>query len=199
MKLSRRCWLFGCAGVGLGGVLTGCQNQAPPPALGSVGAFSAVDQDNRPVTQAALRGRTWIAAFMFTRCPTICPRITARMREVAAQAKARDIPVHMVSFSVDPEHDQPPVLKEYARAHGADLTRWSFLTGDFETIKRTSIDSFKLHLERSPDAGGDHMGILHGSHLVLVDAGGQIRGYYATNDDEAMKRLVEDAARVTAG
>jgi protein SCO1/2 len=131
---------------------------------------------------------------MFTRCPTVCPRITARMREVQEAARARGVTLRLVSISVDPKHDQPAVLKAYAAKHRADLASWSFLTGDIEVIKRTATDGFKLALEGEADAAAEHMGLLHGSHLVLVDRELQIRGYFGTMDADDTDRLLASAA-----
>jgi protein SCO1/2 len=164
------------------------------PRLGQLGQFSLTDQHGRAVTSDTLRDSIWVAAFMFTRCPTVCPRIAARMRDLQAQAKGERLPVRFVSFSVDPEYDSPEVLRKYAEQHKADLATWSFVTGDHETVKKTSVDGFKLALEGKATEGAEHYGILHGSHLVLVSPGLTIRGYYRTADDAEMKRLLADAA-----
>lgn len=166
----------------------------PPKALYPIGAFSLTNQDGKAVTQADFEGKVWVAAFMFTRCPTVCPRLTARMKALSEQADARGVPLSLVSFSVDPENDTPAVLKAYAAKHGIDGAVWTFLTGDYEAIKKTSVEGFKVALEGKADEKAEHYGILHGSHLILVDAKGQIRGYYASSDDAAMDKLLDDAA-----
>ncbi|MES1176251.1 MAG: SCO family protein, partial [Myxococcales bacterium] len=96
----------------------------------------------------------------------------------------------------DPDNDTPPVLLAYAKQYGADLRTWSFLTGDLDTVKRTVVDGFKLALDGKADPGAENGGIIHGSHLVLVDRQLTIRGYYRTDDDDDMKRVLEDAARL---
>jgi protein SCO1/2 len=173
----------------------GCQHKAEPlPTLGQVGAFSLVDQQARTVTADSLRGKIWVAAFFFTRCPTICPRITRRMR--ALQIAANGSGLSLVSFSVDPENDTPPVLLEYAKRYGAELQTWSFLTGDLSVVKRTVVEGFKLALDGKPDPNAENGGIIHGSHLVLVDKALAIRGYYRTDDEDDMRRLLDDAKRL---
>jgi protein SCO1/2 len=84
------------------------------PVLGQIAEFGLKDQTGRAVSARDLRGKTWVAAFMFTRCPTICPRITRRMQELQAHAKQEQAPLTLVSFSVDPEYDTPAVLTAYA-------------------------------------------------------------------------------------
>ena len=175
-------------------VLAGCHGKgAPLPTLGQVGAFSLLDQQGRAVSAESLRGKVWVAAFFFTRCPTICPRITRRMRalQVATSGSAR--PLSLVSFSVDPENDTPQVLLAYAQHYGADLATWAFLTGDLAVVQRTVVDGFKLALDGKPDPNAENGGIIHGSHLVLVDRTLAIRGYYRTDDNDDMKKLVDDA------
>ena len=170
----------------------GCRK--PPPKLGEVGQFRLTDQAGRQVTAADLGGKVWAAAFMFTRCPTVCPRITRRMRELQLAAAKGAVQLELVSFSVDPEFDTPAVLGEYAKQHGADLASWRFLTGDLEVVRKTSEQGFKLALDGKATPGAEHFGLFHGSHLVLVDEQGQIRGYYRTSEDAQMAQLLADAA-----
>ena len=178
-------------------LLVACQRSREPlPTLGRVGAFALVDQDGKPITADTLRGKVWIAAFFFTHCPTICPRITRRMRALQVEANARLPELDFVSFSVDPENDTPPVLLAYAQQYSANLRNWSFLTGDLAVVKATVVDGFKLALDGKPDPSAQNGGIIHGSHLVLVDRQLAIRGYYRTDDDAEMKRLLEDAGGI---
>jgi protein SCO1/2 len=178
-------------------LLPGCaQKRDPLPSLGQVGAFTLVDQDGKSVTAQSLRGKVWVAAFFFTRCPTICPRITRRMRALQVAATGHSPPITFVSFSVDPDNDTPPVLLAYAQKYSADLHNWSFLTGDLAVVKETVTNGFKLALDGKPDPNAENGGIIHGSHLALVDPNSAIRGYYRTDDDDAMKQLLEDTSRL---
>jgi len=172
----------------------GCRRAADLPALGSVGSFSLTDQSGRPVSEAVLRGQVWAAAFFFTRCPTVCPRITRRMRDLQQAAASGGVKLQLVSFSVDPENDTPDALTAYAKQYGADLATWRFLTGDLEVVRKTSEQGFKLALDGKATPGAEHFGLFHGSHLVLVDGAGQIRGYYRTSEDAQMAQLLKDAA-----
>jgi protein SCO1/2 len=172
----------------------GCKRASDVPALGSVGSFSLTDQAGRAVSAQTLRGKVWAAAFFFTRCPTVCPRITRRMRDLQHAAAKGAVKLELVSFSVDPDNDTPAVLAAYAKEYGADLATWRFLTGDLEVIRKTSEHGFKLALDGKATPGADHFGLFHGSHLVLVDGAGQIRGYYRTSEDEQMAQLLKDAA-----
>ncbi|WP_434386973.1 SCO family protein [Melittangium boletus] len=171
----------------------------PLPVYGQLPAFTLRDQDDRPFGDGHLRGHVFIADFIFTRCPTVCPVLTERMRQLQREAKASGVDVRFVSFSVDPRHDTPPRLKEYARVHGVDLGNWSLLTGPLDVVEQTVIDGFRVLMGRDADAGDeDFLSILHGEHFVLLDAQARVRGYYTVaKDTEGPHTLLRDAARLT--
>lgn len=168
----------------------------PLPQLGALPDFSFTREDGSPWGSAQLQGRPYVANFIFTRCPTICPAFTRRMARIQAETQGFGPGLQLVSFSVDPTYDTPERLAEYARKHGAHPARWSFLTGDYERLKDTVVNSFKISMGRESMDEADVMGIFHGNHFVLVDGSGQIRGYYESADDEAFERLLRDAARL---
>lgn len=179
------------------GAAAACKKASEPlPKLGEVGAFSLLDQRGRPFGSSNVRGKPWVAAFFFTRCPSICPRITQRMRQLQIDAKQSAPRLSLLSFSVDPDNDTPQVLAEYGKRYGADFSNWSFLTGELGVVKQTVIGGFKLALDGKADPNAENGGIIHGSHLVLVDSGLVIRGYYRTDDEDDMKQLLVDAARL---
>jgi protein SCO1/2 len=177
-------------------VVVGCDKAPKLQEYGQVPAFSLVDQAGKAASAETFRGQVWAAAFMFTRCPTICPTLTRAMRGVQQDAQARGVPLHLVSFSVDPDNDTPAVLRDYAARFGADLASWSFLTGDYNVVKTTAEQGFKMALSGKADPERDGFGITHGSHLVLVDRNLVIRGFYRTSEPAAMKQIVTDAARL---
>jgi protein SCO1 len=174
-----------------------CRKKPELEVLGQLGDFTLTRENGQSYGKKDLQGQVWVAAFMFTRCPTVCPRITQRMREVQSAAQKKQIPLTLVSFSVDPEYDTPEILTRYAAAQSVDLANWRFLTGNYELIQKTAEQGFKLALEGKADAAAEHYGISHGSHLVLVDGQARIRGYYRSPDDGEMARLIENAARLT--
>ncbi len=186
--------------VSLAALLAACQRasgrDAALPELGELTPFSLRDQNGKPVTRESFQGKVWVAAFMFTRCPSVCPRITRRMKAVQDTARERKLPIQLVSFSVDPEHDTPQVLAKYAAEYGADTSSWSFLTGPYAVVAETAEKGFKIGLSGKADPEKEDLGITHGSHLILVDGSSTIRGYYRTMDDEAVEALLNDAARL---
>lgn len=162
----------------------------PPPILGTVPDFQLVDQTGASFGPERLAGRVWVADFVFTRCPDVCPRMTERLAGVQRALGDR---ADVVSVSVDPTYDTPERLAAFARAHGAVSPRWHFLTGDSEQVQQAVLRGFKIAFSRESE---DIASITHGVHVVLVDGRGRIRGYYDSNDADALERLVTDARRL---
>jgi protein SCO1/2 len=156
--------------------------------------FHATEQSGRSFGADDLRGKVWIANFIFTRCPDVCPVLTARMRDVQ-KALANDRPaIELVSFSVDPGNDTPEVLQRYATAHGA-APGWSFVTAPREATATLLRDGFKVAFaDEGPETGP----ITHSDRFVLVDQALRIRGYYHGSDPEDLDRLARDARRLAA-
>jgi protein SCO1/2 len=169
----------------------------PLPKLGTLPDFTFTRESGSPWGMRQLHGRPFVANFIFTRCPTICPAFTRRMARVQAETQRYGAGLQLVSFSVDPTYDTPERLAEYAQRHGANPERWSFLTGDYERLKHTVVNSFKIAMGRESLDEADVMGIFHGNHFVLVDAQGEIRGYYDSADDDAFARLLKDLPQLT--
>lgn len=167
----------------------------PRPVLGKVPTFAFVDQRGQPYGSEQLEGKVWVANFFFTRCPTICPRLTQRMFEVQHRSRNIALSFRIVSFSVDPEFDTPPVLRKYAAKYKANPARWHFVTGELDEVRDTVVRGFKVSMQGQ---GGDPSQVVHGSHVVLVDRRLRIRGYYDVNDDEALDRLLRDAGLLLA-
>ncbi len=150
--------------------------------------FSLVERSGRTVTLRDLRGRPWIADFVFTACAGPCRDMSRRMRELQDTLPER---VRLVSISVDPERDRPEVLQKYAGEFGADPARWLFLTGEKASVRKLVMEGFFLPV--SDTSGDSANAILHSEKFLLVDAKGRVRGYYDALEDEAMARLLADA------
>lgn len=167
---------------------------APPPALYPLPSMTLVSDAGAPVALDSLRGNVAIYDFIFTRCGATCPMMTRAMQKLTSEFDPGDA-IRFVSVTVDPAHDTPEVLRAYAATHRTD-PRWIFLTGDREDVIGLSVDGFKLA------AGVPREGlepILHSTKFALVDAEGNVRGYYESVDAEAMRQLVVDARALLRG
>jgi protein SCO1/2 len=169
-----------------------CSTAQPLPRYGPLPKFSLQNQRGQTVTQRDLQGRVLVVDFIFTSCPDVCPLLTEQLQALHKQLPPR-AKLGLVSFSVDPEHDTPQRLQRFAAQHGADLPDWWFLTGPLDEVKRVVTSGFKQAMQAQPVAAGQPANVLHGTHFVLVDAAGQIRGFYASDADgrAALKAAVK--------
>lgn len=169
--------------------------ELPPalPVLGTLPEFTFKNQYNEDYGSAQLKGRLWVANFIFTRCPTACPRFTKQMFTLQHRGRGMGQAFHLVSFSVDPEYDTPPVLLDFAQRNRVSPRAWTFLTGELGSIKEIVVDGLKVFMQNAPGLEDDLDAIMHGTHFVLVDAQMQIRGYYDSNEPDSVDRLLRDA------
>ncbi len=100
--------------------------------------FALYDQTGAVVQSGRFRGKQIMLNFIYTRCPVanMCPLSTAKM--MATQKLARESGVRnleLVTITLDPEHDTPGVLREYAELRGIDTSNFTFLTGPEGAIR----------------------------------------------------------------
>ncbi len=165
-----------------------------PPVYFELPAYELTNEQGQAFGANNLRGKPYVANFVFTSCPSVCPRLTKRMAEVQERTKDLGQSLHLVTFSVDPETDTPEVLRTYSQKYGADPQRWVFLTGKLEAIEPVVVKSFKMMRDKKETSPG-LFEIVHGERFVLVDEKGFIRGYYeATN--EGLDNLIRDARKL---
>jgi protein SCO1/2 len=164
-------------------LLAGCAAPRPLPVLGQVPPFQLTAQTGQPFDSQSLDGHIWVADFIYTTCPGPCPMMSSRMRRV--QISTAGTPdVSLVSFTVDPQHDTPPVLAKYAKHYTANPARWHFLTGEPSRLSDLGLNAFKLN---SVDGS-----LTHSTRFVLLDGARRIRGYYIGSDDGFMPSLLHD-------
>ena len=178
-------WVLGIALVVVVPLTRAFSHRVPPPPTMKIAlpAFELTDERGERFGSKELLGRVWVADFVFTSCPTVCPKLTARMAEIQHRSRHLGEAFHLVTFTVDPENDTPARLAEYARGYHANAARWSFLTGPLDQIEGTVVKGFKIGMgkeEQSPGSG--LFAIFHGERLVLVDQEGFIRGYYEADE-----------------
>ncbi|OGR48374.1 MAG: hypothetical protein A2X40_00160 [Elusimicrobia bacterium GWC2_65_9] len=174
-------------------LLGGCSKA--PQGLRTLPDFSltAVTVDGTsPLDRRALRGRAWVADFVFTRCTGPCPMLTANM---AGLQKRLPRKIGLLSFTVDPDHDSPEVLNVYARKFSADPQRWFFVTGEKSALTGLLRDGFKMSVREGAVAESG-ANITHTTRFVLIDAQTRVRGSYDGEDPAALDLLTADAERL---
>jgi cytochrome oxidase Cu insertion factor (SCO1/SenC/PrrC family) len=153
--------------------------------------FTLINEDGKYVSTASLKGSVWIAEFIFTHCAGPCKDMTAKFNEL--QDKIPDKSIKFVSISVDPERDTPDVLKTYGKNAGAEPGRWSFLTGDKQSVYSTARGMLVNVIPATDDSP-----LMHSEKFILVDAKGNIRSVVSSTDEAAMDLLKADAAKYAA-
>lgn len=226
----RRRGVLALGAVVLGHVLVGAalitlwRQPEPSPAespvesladYGPVPDFRLTERGGTILTLADLRGKVWLANFIYTECAETCPLQSVQVQRLQEEfAEARDL--RFVSITVDPNHDTPEMFRRYAQRYSADPERWLFLTGPKPAIMALARDGFKLGVsEATPAARSsllpDLLGpdpafashgsgglILHSSRFVLVDRQARIRAYHRTDDPDSLARLRENLRALLA-
>jgi len=172
-------------------VVAACAPKVDLPKLFPVPDAKLVDETGRSVQLGSMKGRVTVYDFIFTNCTGTCPIMTHNMRTLTPKID-RDAPVRFVSISVDPMRDTPAVLAEYAKRVRND-PRWTFLTGDRDTIVKVSVEGFKL-AAGDPTPGGEPL--LHSSKFAVADKDGIIRGYYDATDGNVPEEVAKVVARL---
>jgi protein SCO1/2 len=157
----------------------------PLPKLYKVPFFELTNSFGKPFGTINLKNKIYLANFMFTSCPTVCPKQMKKIQFIQKKIRGLGRKVGIVSFSVHPEFDTPKRLFKYARNLQANPFIWSFLTGKKKVVEDLVMKGFKSPIENQ---GQKQRGVdpsvfdfVHGQKLVLVDGEGWVRGYYSTN------------------
>ena len=164
-------------------------------------AFSLINQQGDTVSWEGLKGKVVVADFFFTHCPTICPRLTTNMRYLQQSInnsqrvgdKTPDF-LHFLSFSIDPERDSVPRLKQWADRFQVNPEQWWLLTGTKKDIYDMAINEMKIGLV---DGQGVDTNFIHTDHFVLIDSNRHVRGYYHGLDTASLQQLSNDIIFLT--
>ena len=168
-------------------LLAACHHQSDLPKLFPIPDANLVNESGKPVQLASLKGNVVVYDFIFTNCAGTCPMMTASMRKVTHKIP-KDAPVRFVSISVDPKRDTPPVLAAYAQRFRND-PRWTFLTGDWPTIKTLSVNGFKLATDEQ---------LLHSAKFAVADKNGVVREYVSSLEDDAVDHVAHTVKDLAA-
>lgn len=172
------------------------------PVLGQVSDFALTNQNSQPVALADLRGHVWIADIIFTTCPGPCRTMTREMKDLQDALPDHSEP-RLISLTTFPDMDTPAVLKAYGEKFGADLKRWSFLTGSKRQIFDLANNSLKLAAQDKPPQDRESANdlFIHSTYLVLVDRQARLRGVYQTvgegvNFNQVKQDILKDVAQL---
>lgn len=157
-----------------------------------VSSFRFTNQDGKETTGDFTSGKIWVVCYFFTRCPSICPKMISGMGDVQEKFKNEEA-LKMVSFTVDPEHDTPEILNNYAHSKGINTKQWKLVTGTKQDLYRYARRELKLVATDGDGGPGD---FIHSDRLVLLDKQNHIRGYYDGTAPSEVKQLIRDIERL---
>ncbi len=171
-----------------------CRENRELADLGTVPAFSLVDETGQVFTDEALRGHPTIVNFIFTRCDTVCPVTSMKMAKLEEKTRdKRGIAVKLLSISVDPTHDTPAALAAFAKKYQANPERWRFVTGKPDEISALVQGPFMSPMDREGNTSSGAPNIVHSGYFLLVDGDLVIRGAYDSNDIHRLDQMLHDA------
>lgn len=153
-------------------------------------AFDLIDQNGNRFTEDELHTRPTAIFFGFTHCPEVCPTTLYELDGWLSQADPDGDDMQALFVTVDPERDQPEILKDYV-SNVSD--RIIGLSGDPEKV-REMARGFKVYFKKVPidenDPDGDYT-MDHTASVFLLDEDGRFRGTisYGENGDTAVKKL----------
>ncbi|MBY0515951.1 MAG: SCO family protein [Bacteriovoracaceae bacterium] len=162
------------------------------PIIATVPEWTLMSENSQPFGSSNLTGKVYIANFVFSRCPSVCPKMLMETAEIQKKISGQNN-IALVTFTVDPEFDTPSVLYQLARKYQANSNVWSFLTYENkEKLFELYRDGYKINVA-SGQTPTNLFDIAHSEKMVLVDQKGQIRGYYSY-DAQSEAQLLKDAA-----
>ena len=151
-------------------------------------SFEFLNQNGELISDKDYEGFVYVADFFFTTCPSICPIMTDNMLKIQNYIKDK-MKVKLLSFSVTPDIDSVPILKEYSVKKGVDDKYWNLLTGEKSKIYSLARKSFLVVKE---NAENNSHGMIHTENFVLVDREKRIRGLYDGTDNKDIELLKKD-------
>ncbi len=142
--------------------------------ISKVPDYKFTNQDGKIISNSFYKNKVYVVEFFFTTCPTICPKMNKNMVTIQNKFYGNS-DFGIASFSINPKHDTPKILKEYAKEHGATLKNWNFLTGSQDKIYELANTGFTLYAGEDSQAAG---GFEHSGSFAIVDKNGNIRSRY---------------------
>lgn len=168
------------------------------PVLYEAPSFKFATQYGDTLTADSLKGKLYVADFIFSSCETVCPNLSRVMAQLQ-QNFLSSRQLKLVSFSIDPARDSAAALRDYAARYGAVRGKWFFLRGDTTQVRTILENGFKVsvgYAQDSTEAAG--YTFTHTSDLLLVDGNGRVRGIYNGMDSTDVSSLYNNIGLLIA-
>jgi protein SCO1/2 len=186
-------WLLvGVTIIGIAALALVTHEKAAPPqaATGPVktsfgGPFTLVGGDRKPFSSQALAGKPYAIYFGFTRCGDVCPTTLSRLVRLRRQA-ASDQALRIVFVTIDPTHDGPREVGQYAQLFNAPIIGLTGSPAQIDQVKK----QYGIFAQPSPNPmPGKEM--MHTATVLLFDRNGNFVSTIAPDepDDSAVAKL----------
>jgi protein SCO1/2 len=166
------------------------QTHSPVAAAGPVrgsfgGPFTLVGGDGKPFSGQALAGKPYALYFGFTRCGDVCPTTLSRLARLRREA-ANDQALHIVFITIDPAHDGPKEVGQYASLFNAPIIGLTGTQPQIDQVKKQC--GIYAQPSAHPMAGKEMM---HTAIVLLFDRGGNLAGTISADepDSEALAKI----------
>ena len=116
--------------------------------LTQLSAFNFINQDGRILNKNDWDNKILVVDFFFTHCPTICPKMTASLRQVSNYFDKETF-LQIASFTVDPVSDSSAQLKKYATRFDLNTKQWNLITGSKKDIYLLARNGFAFRRKRA--------------------------------------------------
>ncbi len=153
----------------------------------TVPTFRFLNQDSVYITNQDFKNKIYVVDFFFTKCPSICPKMTKQMLRIHDAFKNEE-QVALISHSIDYINDSVPVLAEHAKALGVRSPKWNFVTCDRDQTYAFAKHYMNTAVENEAAPGGYE----HSGYIVLVDKNGHLRSYADGTKSKKVDVLIED-------
>lgn len=153
----------------------------------TIPSFSFINQYGKTIDNNFYKGKTYIATFFFTTCPTICPIVSRQMLRIYDKYE-NNSEILLISHTLDPKRDTVNALKNYAENLGVSAPKWNFVTGKKKEIRDIVDDYFNIVVDDEGAPGG----INHSGKIVLVDRNGHIRSFCEGTDPDEVTVFLEE-------
>lgn len=154
------------------------------------GPFTLIDGAGRPFSSRVISSKAYAIYFGFTRCGDICPTTLQRLVRLR-RAIASDDAFNIVFVTIDPTHDGPEEVGQYAKLFGAPIIGLTGSPAQIDQVKR----SYGIFAKPSPQPmPGKEME--HTATVLLFDRNGRFVGTISPDDSDqaAFARLKQAMA-----
>jgi protein SCO1/2 len=159
-------------------------------------SFEFLNQYGNTITNKDVENSVYVVEYFFTTCSTICPKMNTQMKVLQKKFKGEKN-FKILSFTVQPEIDSVPILKQYAEEYGAENGQWHFLTGEKKKLYALARKSFfLLKPAEAQNLGDANSDFIHTNNFVLIDKNKRIRGYYDGTSAKEVEKLARDIRKL---